>query len=110
MSETGSEIRELYEPEKGEREVKNPMWFVEEKFEKVKVGTRALERELARSAGALSDNVGVDAKFAAEVFRQVIHRLMLVMIEAGLLSLVYQLTPAPPTAQIYPLPVPKQVT
>jgi hypothetical protein len=89
--------------------VRNPMWFVEKNFEKVKAGTRALERELVRSARALSDDVGVDAKFAAEVFRQVIHRLMLAMIEAGLLSLVRQLMPAPPTAQIYPLPVPKPV-
>jgi elongation factor P hydroxylase len=80
-----------------------------EKFERVKVGTRALERKLARSAGSLSDNLGVDSTFAAEVFRQVIHRLILVMIEAGLLSLIRQLTPAPPTAQIYPLPVPKPV-
>ena len=89
--------------------MKNPLWFVEEKFEKVKVGTRALERELARSAGALSDNVGVDAKFAAEVFKQVLHRLMLVLIEAGLLSLVHQLIPAPPATRIYPLPVSKPV-
>jgi hypothetical protein len=86
------------------------MWFVQKNFEKVETGRRALGRELARSAEALSDNVGLDAKFAAEVFRQVIHRLMLVMIEAGLLSLVRQLMPAPSTAQIYPLPVPKPVT
>jgi hypothetical protein len=82
------------------------MWFVEKNFEKVKAGTRALERELSRSAGALSDNVGVDAKLAAEVFRQVIHRLVLVMIEVGLSSLVRQLMPARPLARIYPLPVP----
>jgi len=85
--------------------MRNPMWFVEEKLAKVKVGTRALERQLARSAGAVSDKVGVDA----EVFRQVIHRMMLLMIEAALLSLVRQLMPAPSIAQIYPLPVPKPV-
>jgi len=89
--------------------VKNPMWFVEEKLAKVKTGTRAIERELVRSAGALSDNVGLDAKFAAEVFRQVIHRLTLVMIEAGLLSLVWQLMPAPPTTRIHSLPATKPV-
>ena len=64
--------------------MRNPMWFLEEKIDKVRNGERALERELARSARALSDNVGLDGRFAAEVLRQVIHRLMLVMIEAGL--------------------------
>ena len=87
--------------------MKNPMWFVEEKLAKVKTGTRAIEQELVRSAEALGDNVGLDAKFATEAFRQVIHRLMLVLIEAGLLSLVRQLIPALPTTRIHPLPVPK---
>jgi hypothetical protein len=108
MSETGSETRELYEPEKGETEVRNPMWFIELNFERVRAGTRALERELARSARSLSDNVGLDAKFTAEVFRQIIHRLILLLIEAGLLSLVRQLIP-PQTARIHPLPVPKPI-
>ena len=89
--------------------MRNPMWFIEEKLHKVKNGERALEREFVRSVRSFGDKVGVDAKFAADVFRQVIHRLMLVLIEAGLLSLVRQLMPAPPTAQIYPLPVPKPV-
>ena len=85
------------------------MWFVEEKLDKVKNGQRALERELARSARSLSDNVGLDGRFAAEVLRQVIHRLMLVMIEAGLLSLLHQLMPARPSARVYPLSVAKPV-
>ena len=51
----------------------------------------------------------MDAKFAAEILRQVIHRLMLAMIEVGLLSLVRQLMPARPPARIYPLPVPQPV-
>ena len=89
--------------------MKNPMWFVEENLEKVKAGTRALERELVRSAGALSDNVGLDAKFAAEVFRQVIPRLMLAVIEAVLLSLLCQLMPPRPPARIHPLPLPQPV-
>ncbi len=84
--------------------MKNPMWFVAEKLAKVKTGTRALEHELVRSAEALGDNVGLDAKFAAEVFRQVIHRLMLAMIEAVLLSLLCQLMPPRPPARIHPLP------
>jgi hypothetical protein len=107
MSETGSEIRELYE--KGETKVKNPMWFIEKELAKVKTGTRAIERELVRSAKSLGDTVDLDARFAAEVFRQVIHRLILLMIEVGLLSLVSQLVPAPPTARIYPLPATKPV-
>jgi hypothetical protein len=45
--------------------MKNPMWFVEEKVDKVKNGQRALGRELVRSARSLSDNVGLDATFAA---------------------------------------------
>ena len=89
--------------------MRNPMWFLEEKLDKVKNGERALERELVRSVRSLGDNVGLDAKFAAEVFKQVIHRLMLVMIEAGLLSFVHQLMPAPPAMRIYPLPVSKPV-
>src|SRR5262249_47593024 len=101
-SEPGSEIRELYEIEE-ERKMKNPMWFVEKQLAKVKMGTRAIERELVRSAEALGDNVGLDAKFAAEVFRQVIHRLILVLIEAGLVSLVRQLMTSPATTRIYPL-------
>ena len=89
--------------------MRNPMWFVEEKLYKVKNGERALERELVRSVRSLGDNVGLDAKFAAEVVRQVIHRLMLLLIEAGLVSLVRQLMPAPPTTRIYPLPATKPV-
>ena len=81
--------------------MRNPMWFVEEKLYKVKNGERALERELVRSVRSVGDNVGLDAKFAAEVVRQVIHRLMLLLIEAGILSLLHQLMPAPPTAQIH---------
>ena len=86
--------------------MRNPMWFVEKNFEKVKNGQRALERELVRSARSLSDNVGLDATFAAEMVRQVIHRLMLTMIEIGLVSIVRQLMPARPPARIYALPVP----
>jgi c-di-GMP-related signal transduction protein len=82
------------------------MWFVEKNFEKVKNGQRALERELVRSARSLSDNVSLDATFAAEMMRQVIHRLMLTMIEIGLVSMVRQLMPARPPARIYALPVP----
>ena len=86
--------------------MRNPMWFVEEKLDKVKNGERALERELVRSVRSLGDNVGVDAKFAAEVFREVIHRLMLVLIEAGLLTLLRQPMPPRPPARIHPLPLP----
>jgi hypothetical protein len=86
--------------------VRNPMWFVEKNFEKVRNGQRALERELVRSARSLSDNVGLDARFAAELVRQVIHRLMLTMIEIGLVSIMRQLMPARPPARIYALPVP----
>jgi hypothetical protein len=89
--------------------MRNPMWFLEEKLDKVRNGERALERELARSARALSDNVGLDGRFAAEVLRQVIHRLMLVMIEAGLLSLLHQMMPARPPARVHPLSVAKPV-
>jgi len=85
--------------------MRHPMWFVEEKLDKVKKGKRALERELTRSAQSLSDNVGLDGKFAAEVFRQILHRLVLVIIEMGLLSLVRHLRPGRPPARIYPLPV-----
>jgi hypothetical protein len=84
---------------------RNPMWFVEERLDKVRNGERALERELVRSARSLSDNVGLDGKFAAEVFRQILHRLVLVIIETGLLSLVRHLMPGRPPARIYPLPV-----
>ena len=86
--------------------MRNPMWFVEKNFEKVKNGQRALERQLVRSARSLSDNVGLDATFAAEMVRQVIHRLMLTMIEIGLVSMVRQLMPARPPARLYALPVP----
>ena len=85
--------------------MRNPMWFVQAKLNKVRNGERALERELARSARSLSDNVGLDDKFAAEVFRQILHRLVLVIIEMGLLSLVRHLRPGRPPARIYPLPV-----
>jgi hypothetical protein len=87
--------------------MRNPMWFVKDKLNKVMNGERGLERELARSARALSDNVGLDGKFAAEVLRQVLHRLILVTIEMGLLSLVRHLMPGRPPARIYPLPVPQ---
>ena len=87
--------------------MRNPMWFVKEKVNKVMNGERALERELARSAWALSDNVGLDGKFAAEVFRQILHRLVLVIVEMGLLSLVRHLMPNRPPARIYPLPAPQ---
>jgi len=69
-------------------------------------GQRALERELVRSARSLSDNVGLDARFAAELVRQVIHRLMRMMIEIGLVLITRQLMPARPPARIYALPVP----
>ena len=82
------------------------MWFVEKNFEKVKNGQRALERELVRSARSLSDNVGLDARFAAELVRQVIHRLMRMMMEIGLVLITRQLMPARPPARIYALPVP----
>jgi hypothetical protein len=82
------------------------MWFVEKNFEKVKNGQRARERELVRSARSLSDNVGLDARFAAELVRQVIHRLMRMMIEIGLVLITRQLMPARPPARIYALPVP----
>jgi hypothetical protein len=89
--------------------MRNPMWFVEERFDKVRNGERALERELARSAQSMGDNFGLDGKFAAEVLRQVIYHLVLVMIEAGLLSLLHQLMPARPSARVYPLSVAKPV-
>ena len=85
--------------------MRSPMWFVQAKLNKVKNGERALERELTRSAQSLSDNVGLDGKFAAKVFRQILHRLVLVIIEMGLLSLVRHLRPGRPPARIYPLPV-----
>ena len=84
--------------------MKNPMWFVEENLEKVKASTRALGRELFRLAGALSGQAGLDAKFATEILMQVVHRLVLAMVELGLLSLVRQLMHARPLARIYPLP------
>ena len=87
--------------------MRNPMWFVREKLNKVMNGERALERELARSARSLSDNVGLDGKFAAEVLRQILHRLVLVIVEMGLLSLVRHLMPSRPPARIYPLPAPQ---
>jgi hypothetical protein len=90
---------------KENRQMRNPMWFVEEKLKKVKNGERALQRELARSARSLSDNVGLDGKFAAEVFRQVLHRLILVTIEMEVLSLFHQLMPGRPSARIYSLRV-----
>ena len=40
--------------------MRNPMWFVEAKLNKVKNGERALERELARSVRSVSDNVGLE--------------------------------------------------
>ena len=81
--------------------MKNPMWFAEKNFQKVRAGTRSLERELVRSTRSLNGKVGLDAKFAAEVLRQVIRRLMLVMIGVGLQSLVRQLMPArPPSANL----------
>jgi hypothetical protein len=75
------------------------MWFVKEKL--------ALGREVARSARALTDNVGLDGKFAAEVLRQALHRLILVTIEMQVLSLVRHLMPARPPARIYPLSAPQ---
>ena len=86
--------------------MKNPMWFVEKNFEKVKNGQRALERQLVRSARSLSDNVGLGATLAAELVRQVIHRLMLMTIEIGLVSIMRRLIPARPPARIYALPLP----
>src|SRR5262245_37430638 len=91
-SATGSVTRR--QQTKENRQMRNPMWFVKQKLNKVMNGERALERELARSARALSDNVGLDGKFAAELLRQVLHRLILVTIEMGLLSLVRHLMPA----------------
>jgi hypothetical protein len=85
--------------------MKNPMWFVEAKLNKVKNGERALERELARSARALSDNIGLDGKFAAEVFKHVLQRLILVTIQMEVLSFVRHLMPGRPSARVYPLPV-----
>ena len=85
--------------------MRNPMWFVEAKLNKVKNGERALEREVARSVRSLSDNVGLDRKFAAEALRQILHRLMLVIVEMEVLSLVRHLMPGRPPARIYPLPV-----
>jgi hypothetical protein len=83
------------------------MWFVKEKLNKVMNGERALGREVARSARALTDNVGLDGKFAAEVFKHVLHRLILVTIEMEVLSVVRHLMPGRPPARIYPLPVPQ---
>jgi hypothetical protein len=87
--------------------MRNPMWFVKEKLNKVMNGERALERQLARSARALSDNVGLDGKFTAEVFRHVLHRLILVTIEMEVVSLVRHLMPGRPPARIYPLTAPQ---
>jgi hypothetical protein len=87
--------------------MKNPMWFAEEKFEKVKKGERALEQTLARSAQTLGTNVGLDATFAAEIVRQMIHRVLLLAVELGLLSLIRQLMGARPPARVYPLIAPK---
>ena len=85
--------------------MRNPMWFLEEKLDKVKKGQRALERVLGPSARSLSDSVGPDAKFAAEIVRQVMHRLLLTMIEIGVASLVRKLVPTRPPARLYALPV-----
>ena len=87
--------------------MRNPMWFAKEKLNKVMNGERALERELARSARSLSDNVGLDGKFAAEVVRHVLHRLILVTIEMEVLSLIRHLMPGRPPARIYPLSAPQ---
>jgi hypothetical protein len=87
--------------------MRNPMWFVKEKVNKVMNGERALERQLARSARAFSDNVGLDGKFMAEVFRHVVHRLILVTIEMEVLSLVRHLMPGRRSARIYPLTAPR---
>ena len=87
--------------------MRNPMWFVQAKLKKVMNGERALERELVRSARALSNDVGLDGKFAAEVLRQALHRLILVTIEMELLSLVRHLMPGRPPARIYPLTAPQ---
>jgi hypothetical protein len=89
--------------------VRNPMWFVEKNFEKVKNGQRALERELVRSASALSDKVGLDANFQAEIVRQVVRRLMLAVIEIGVVSLVRALMAQQPPARIYSLVTPHSV-
>jgi hypothetical protein len=85
--------------------VKNPMWFVERNLERVNKGRRALERRLVGPAGSLTATVGIDMKFAADILRQVIHRLMVAMIELGVLSLVGQLMPARSPARVYPLRV-----
>ena len=87
--------------------MRNPMWFVKEKLNKVMNGERALERQLARSARAFSDNVGLDGKFMAEVFRHVVHRLILATIEMEVLSLVRHLMPGRRTARTYPLTAPR---
>ena len=85
--------------------MRNPMWFIQAKLNKVMNGERVLERELVRSARALSNNVGLDSKFAGEVLRQVFHRLILVTVEMELLALIRHLMPGRPPARIYPLPV-----
>ena len=85
--------------------MKNPMWFVDRNIERVNKGRRALERRLVESAGVMTATLGMDATSAADISRQVIHRLLVAMIELGLLSLARQLMPARSPARIYPLRV-----
>src|SRR5215475_242252 len=107
-SETGSVIRRKQKKE--ERNVRNPMWFAAKNLAKVKRGTCALEHEFARGVRAVDralSDFGLDESFRAEIGRQVLRSLVLLVIELGLLSLVRRLMPARPPARVYPLPVPQ---
>ena len=92
--------------------MRNPMWFVKKNLQKVKIGARALEREIARSARtvdqALSD-FGIDETFRAEIRRYLVRCLALIVIDLGLVSLVRRIMPARPPAKVYPLHAPQPV-
>jgi hypothetical protein len=87
----------------------NPLWFIEMNFEKVKAGTRVLERAIVRSAGALGDKVGLDTTFRREIVRQVIRRLVLAAIEVGLVSLARSFLRRRPPARVYSFATPHSV-
>ena len=53
----------------------------------------------------MTATLGMDATSAADISRQVIHRLLVAMVELGLSSLARRLMPARSPARIYPLRV-----
>jgi hypothetical protein len=84
------------------------MWFIEANLEKVKAGSRALARRLPDAGRALDRIVnpepGDKQSFGDEILRQIIRRVVLVMIEIGIGALFRRFTVRRTPARVYPFP------